>query len=55
MGGAAILSLAWVHTFWPFFLLMLLHCLLYVPTISISKPWQMPPVSLTASKLLMLP
>ncbi len=37
VGGLAILSLAWVHSFWPFFLLMLLHCLLYVPTISISN------------------
>lgn len=37
VGGLAILSLAWVHTFWPFFLLMLVHCLLYVPTISISN------------------
>jgi len=37
VGGVAILSLAWVHTFWPFFLLMLVHCLLYVPTISISN------------------
>jgi len=37
VGGLAIMSLAWVHTFWPFFLLMLLHCLLYVPTISISN------------------
>ena len=37
VGGVAILSLAWVHSFWPFFLLMLVHCLLYVPTISISN------------------
>lgn len=37
VGGLAILSLAWAQTFWPFFLLMLLHCLLYVPTISISN------------------
>jgi nucleoside transporter len=37
VGGVAILSLAWVHAFWPFFLLMLVHCLLYVPTISISN------------------
>ena len=35
IGGLAILSLAWVKTFWPFFSLMLVHCLLYVPTISI--------------------
>ncbi|MEW5984854.1 MAG: MFS transporter [Acidobacteriota bacterium] len=37
VGGAAMLSLAWVQTFWPFFLLMLVHCLLYVPTISITN------------------
>jgi MFS family permease len=37
VAGLAILSLGWVTTFWPFFLLMLLHCLLYVPTISISN------------------
>jgi nucleoside transporter len=37
VGGLAILSLAWVHAFWPFFLLMLVHCLLYVPTLSISN------------------
>jgi nucleoside transporter len=37
VGGVAMLSLAWVHSFWPFFLLMLVHCLLYVPTLSISN------------------
>jgi MFS family permease len=37
VGGLAILSLGWVTAFWPFFLLMLLHCLLYVPTISIAN------------------
>ena len=37
IGGVAILSLAFVHSFWPFFLLMLVHCLLYVPTISITN------------------
>ncbi len=37
VGGLAILSLGWVTLFWPFFLLMLVHCLLYVPTISISN------------------
>ena len=37
VGGLAILSLAWVHAFWPFYLLMLVHCLLYVPTISITN------------------
>src|SRR6266404_9210357 len=37
IGGLAILSLAWVKSFWPFFSLMLVHCLLYVPTISITN------------------
>src|SRR6266496_4357253 len=37
IGGLAIMSLAWVHTFWPFFLLMLVHSLFYVPTISITN------------------
>jgi MFS family permease len=35
IGGVAILGCGFVTSFWPFFLLMLLHCLLYVPTISI--------------------
>ena len=29
--------LAFTRSFWPFFLLMLVHCLLYVPTISIAN------------------
>src|SRR5204863_8473978 len=29
---------AWVTRFWPFFLLRLVHCLLYVPTISSTNP-----------------
>src|SRR6266478_6252382 len=37
VGGAAILGLAWTTSFWPFFLLMLLHSLFYVPTISITN------------------
>ena len=37
VGGLAILALAWTKAFWPFFWLMLLHCLLYVPTISITN------------------
>jgi nucleoside transporter len=36
-GGVAILALAWVDGFWPFFGLMLLHSLFYVPTISITN------------------
>jgi nucleoside transporter len=37
IGGAAILGCGFVDTFWPFFILMLVHCLLYVPTISITN------------------
>jgi nucleoside transporter len=37
IGGVAILALAWTHSFWPFFLLMLVHSLFYVPTISITN------------------
>ena len=37
VGGLSILALAWTKDFWPFFLLMLVHCLLYVPTISITN------------------
>jgi len=37
IAGVAILSLVWVKSFWPFFWLMLIHCLLYVPTISIAN------------------
>jgi MFS family permease len=37
VGGVAIFSLAFTTSFWPFFLLMLVHCLLYVPTNSIAN------------------
>src|SRR3954453_12405164 len=37
IGGLAILSLAWTPSFWPFFAAMMVHCLLYVPTISITN------------------
>jgi MFS family permease len=37
VGGLAILGCGFVTSFWPFFLLMLLHCLLYVPTLSITN------------------
>ncbi len=37
VGGAAMLALFWVRDFWPFFGLMLVHTLLYVPTISITN------------------
>src|ERR1043166_4552448 len=36
IGGAAILGLAFTRSFIPFCLLMFIHCLLYVPTISIA-------------------
>src|SRR5215470_16828760 len=37
VGGVAILALAFTGSFWPFFGLMLVHCLLYVPTNSIAN------------------
>jgi nucleoside transporter len=37
IGGVAILALGWVTDFWGFFLLLLIHCLFYVPTISITN------------------
>lgn len=37
IGGLAILGLAFVKTFWPFFGLMLLHCFFYVPTLSVAN------------------
>ena len=37
VGGLAILALAFTRDFWPFFILMFVHCLLYVPTISITN------------------
>ncbi len=35
VGGLAMLGLAFTKLFWPFFGLMLVHCLLFVPTMSI--------------------
>ena len=35
IGGLAILALAWTKAFLPFCVLMWVHCLLYVPTLSI--------------------
>ena len=32
-----MISLVWTRSFWPFFGAMLVHCLLYVPTISITN------------------
>jgi MFS family permease len=37
IGGMTILALGFSRQFWPFFLLMLVHCLFYVPTISIAN------------------
>jgi nucleoside transporter len=37
IGGLAMLGLAFTRAFWPFFGLMLVHCLFYVPTISITN------------------
>src|SRR5437773_6775234 len=37
IGGAAILVLSFTRSFVPFCLLMYIHCLLYVPTISIAN------------------
>jgi nucleoside transporter len=37
VGGVAILALASTTDFWPFFVLMLVHSLFYVPTISITN------------------
>jgi len=36
-GGIALFAMFWVKDFWPFFTLMLVHSLLYVPTISITN------------------
>ena len=35
IGGVAMIGLAFTKSFWPFFGLMMVHCLFYVPTISI--------------------
>ncbi len=35
IAGVAILGCGFTRMFWPFFLLMLVHCLFYVPTLSI--------------------
>ncbi len=37
VGGLAILGCGFTRDFWTFFILMLVHCLLYVPTISITN------------------
>ncbi|HTU22563.1 MAG TPA: MFS transporter [Gemmataceae bacterium] len=37
LGGLSILAAGWVTSFWPFFLLLLVHSLCYVPTLSIAN------------------
>jgi nucleoside transporter len=37
IGGISILGCAFVTDFWSFFILMLVHCIFYVPTISITN------------------
>jgi nucleoside transporter len=37
IAGVAMISLFWITSFWPFFFALLVHCLLYVPTISITN------------------
>ncbi|HEX6812821.1 MAG TPA: MFS transporter [Planctomycetota bacterium] len=37
VGGLALLGLGFTRDFWPFVCLMYVHCLLYVPTISITN------------------
>ncbi|HTJ00306.1 MAG TPA: MFS transporter [Dongiaceae bacterium] len=37
IGGLAMLGLGFTREFWPFCILMYVHCLLYVPTISITN------------------
>jgi nucleoside transporter len=37
VGGIAMIALVWTKAFLPFFFFMLVHCLLYVPTISITN------------------
>src|SRR5712671_80946 len=37
VGGVAMLALAFTRQFWPFLIAMIVHCLFYVPTISITN------------------
>ena len=37
VGGVAMMALAWTRSFWPFFGAMIVHCLFYVPTLSITN------------------
>lgn len=37
VGGTAMFALAWQDTFWPFFAIMLVHQLAYIPTMSLTN------------------
>jgi nucleoside transporter len=37
IGGLAMLALIYCKTFWPMFFFMLLHCIFYVPTMSVTN------------------
>ena len=37
IGGTAMLALAWQTSFWPFFAIMLVHQLAYIPTMSLTN------------------
>jgi nucleoside transporter len=37
LGGLSVLALAYQKSFWPFFGLMLLYCVFYVPTLSVTN------------------
>jgi nucleoside transporter len=37
VGGSAMIALAFQRSFWPFFLCMLLHSLMYIPTLSLTN------------------
>jgi nucleoside transporter len=37
IGGAAMFALAWQRSFWPFFTIMLVYQLVYVPTLSLTN------------------
>ena len=37
VGGLAMLALAFTRDFWPFMILMYIHCIFYVPTVSITN------------------
>ncbi len=37
VGGVSMIALSTTRSFWPFFAFMLVHCLFYVPTISITN------------------